>query len=99
MATITSVKSPTKGHDPETTGSTTPSEDIPRPSEEDGRAGGHLGSTRQHIFSDPATADYWRLKYEKAGYENRHRFDPDVEWSAEEERRLVRKVNCPQFPI
>lgn len=81
---------PSKGIDLPTSGSTT-TEDLPRPSEE-GQSHGHLGSSRDHIFSDPATADYWRLKYEKAGYENRHRFDPEAEWSAEEERKLVRKV-------
>lgn len=53
---------------------------------------GHYGSTDEHIFADPATAEYWRLKYEKAGYENRHRFDPDFTWSAAEEKKLVRKV-------
>ena len=53
---------------------------------------GHLGSSENHVFSDPSTADYWRLKYEKAGYENRHRFDPSYQWTAEEEKKLVRKV-------
>lgn len=81
-----------KGLEAPTTGSSTPTEDLNRPSEE-GQVQGHLGSTRDHIFSDSATADYWRLKYEKAGYENRHRFDPEAEWTAEEERKLVRKVD------
>ncbi|KAK0387331.1 hypothetical protein NLU13_5644 [Sarocladium strictum] len=53
----------------------------------------HLGSTDDHVFADPATAEYWRLKYEKAGYENRHRFDPELTWTAEEEKKLVRKVD------
>jgi|SRR5687768_7250692 hypothetical protein len=53
---------------------------------------GHYGSTDDHIFADPATADYWRLKYEKAGYENRHRFDPALTWTADEEKKIVRKV-------
>lgn len=55
-------------------------------------SGGHLGSTTNHVFSDPSVADYWRLKYEKAGYENRHRFDPEYQWTAKEEKKLVRKV-------
>lgn len=50
------------------------------------------GSTDSHIFSDPDVADYWRKKYEAVGYENRHRFDPTYTWSAEEEKRLVKKV-------
>jgi hypothetical protein len=52
-----------------------------------------LGSTPHHVFSDPATAEAWKLKYEKAGYENRHRFDPEFEWTAEEEKKLVRKID------
>jgi len=51
-----------------------------------------LGSTDDHIFTDPVIADYWRKVYEKAKYENRHRFDPSYTWTAEEERKLVRKV-------
>ena len=53
----------------------------------------HLGSTPIHAFSDPATAEVWRLKYEKAGYENRHRFDPEFSWTADEEKKLVRKID------
>ncbi|EGS20287.1 uncharacterized protein CTHT_0040260 [Thermochaetoides thermophila DSM 1495] len=51
------------------------------------------GSTDNHIFSDPAVAEYWRGVYEKAGYENRHRFDPSFTWTAEEERKLLRKID------
>lgn len=51
------------------------------------------GSTQEHVFSDPAVADHWRAVYERAGYENRHRFDPSFQWSAEEERKLVRKID------
>ena len=51
-----------------------------------------LGSTTDHVFSDPAIASHWQLKYEKAGYENRHRFDPEFQWTAEEEKKLVHKV-------
>jgi hypothetical protein len=51
-----------------------------------------FGSTKDHPFADPAMAAHWRGVYEKANYENRHRFDPEFTWTAEEERRLVRKV-------
>ncbi|KAK2048059.1 major facilitator superfamily transporter [Colletotrichum somersetense] len=51
------------------------------------------GSTDEHVFSDPVAADYWRKVYEKAQYENRHRFDPSYQWSAEDERKLVRKID------
>ncbi|KAH8171428.1 major facilitator superfamily protein [Sarocladium implicatum] len=59
----------------------------------EGQREGHYGSSDDHVFSDPATADYWRLKYEKAGYENRHRFDPELKWTAAEEKRIVKKVD------
>nr|UWK20152.1 major facilitator superfamily transporter (MSF) [Trichoderma cf. fertile] len=52
-----------------------------------------FGSTDDHIFSDPAMATHWRQIYEKARYENRHRFDPEFTWMAEEEKRLVRKID------
>ncbi|KAI8272958.1 putative transporter [Colletotrichum sp. SAR11_240] len=51
------------------------------------------GSTDEHVFSDPSIAEYWRKVYEKAQYENRHRFDPSYQWSAEEEKKLVRKID------
>ncbi|KAK0716264.1 major facilitator superfamily domain-containing protein [Lasiosphaeris hirsuta] len=51
------------------------------------------GSNDEHLFKDPPIADYWRGVYEKAGYENRHRFDPEFQWSAEEEKKLVRKID------
>ncbi|TDZ44954.1 putative transporter [Colletotrichum trifolii] len=51
------------------------------------------GSTEEHVFSDPSIADYWRKVYEKAEYENRHRFEPGFQWSAEAEKRLVRKID------
>lgn len=47
----------------------------------------------QHVFSDPVVAEHWLAIYEKANYENRHRFDPTFAWSAEEERKLVRKID------
>ena len=50
------------------------------------------GSTDDHIFSDQATADYWRKVYEQSHYENRHRFDPSYKWTADEEKKLVRRV-------
>ncbi|CRK23914.1 hypothetical protein BN1723_003058 [Verticillium longisporum] len=54
---------------------------------------GHYGSTEDHVFSDPSVADYWRKVYEQAGYENRHRFDPTLQWTAEEEKKLVKKID------
>ncbi|KAK0638485.1 major facilitator superfamily domain-containing protein [Cercophora newfieldiana] len=51
------------------------------------------GSSDEHIFKDPTVANHWRGVYEKANYENRHRFDPDFTWTAEEEKKLVRKID------
>lgn len=52
----------------------------------------HLGSTQQHVFSDSVSLSYWTNTYETAKYEGRHRLDPQLQWSAAEEKRLVRKV-------
>ncbi|KAL1901221.1 hypothetical protein Cpir12675_000587 [Ceratocystis pirilliformis] len=52
-----------------------------------------LGSTPNHAFSSPSMAEYWRGVYDKAQYENRHRFDPTFEWTADEEKKLIRKID------
>ncbi|KAI1768467.1 allantoate permease [Hypoxylon sp. FL1150] len=44
-------------------------------------------------FLDTETAEYWRQVYEKCQYECRHAFNPKLEWSAREERELVRKLD------
>lgn len=44
-------------------------------------------------FSDPAVAEHYRNVYEKAQYECRHAFDPELEWSRQEERGLVRRLD------
>ena len=51
------------------------------------------GSYADHPFSDRITAQYWRDRYDAAKYEGRHRFDPNYTWTAEEEKRLVRRVS------
>lgn len=58
---------------------------------------GDYGSYRNHVFSDPKVAAYWRDVYDKATYEGRHRFDPSFTWSATEEKRVKRKV-CRYSP-
>lgn len=56
-----------------------------------------LGSTHQHAFSTPAQAEYWLNIYKTAGYEGTHRFDPSLQWTEQEEKRLVRKVRPMDF--
>jgi len=51
-----------------------------------------LGSVEPHVFSDPARAAYWKNLYETVRYEGRSRFDPELTWTAETERRLKMKV-------
>lgn len=66
-----------------------------RATEGDSQSGDDLDRPNSlgHVFSDPLAAEHWRNIYEKAGYENRHRFDPEFTWTAEDERKLVRKVD------
>ncbi|RYP62506.1 hypothetical protein DL771_009714 [Monosporascus sp. 5C6A] len=60
---------------------------------EDISDGGEYGSSENHVFSDPVVAARWRQIYELAKYENRHRFDPSYQWTAEEELKLVRRID------
>lgn len=47
----------------------------------------------QNPFLDPKVAEYYREVYERNKYECRREFDPHLEWTAEEERRIVRKLD------
>ncbi|OTB06846.1 hypothetical protein M426DRAFT_20594 [Hypoxylon sp. CI-4A] len=83
--------------DPDTKEVNTNSKDTEKSSQSSGEkttANDAYGSAGEHVFSDPAVADHWRGVYERARYENRHRFDPEYKWTAEEERRLVRKIDA-----
>lgn len=55
--------------------------------------GSSLESVDKNPFSDPVVAEYYREIYDKAEYECRTAFDPDFDWTAEEEVRLVRKLD------
>jgi hypothetical protein len=50
------------------------------------------GSYPDHVFANEDVAEYWRAVYEKSRYEGRHQFDPKLTWTAEEEKRIRRKV-------
>jgi hypothetical protein len=52
---------------------------------------GHLDHSNP--FSDPAVAEHYRELYEKSQYESRGAFDPTLEWTKEEERKLIRKLD------
>ncbi|KEQ68636.1 putative pantothenate transporter [Aureobasidium namibiae CBS 147.97] len=44
-------------------------------------------------FKDPKVAEYYRTLYEEAQYESREAFDPEIEWTAAEEKSLVRRLD------
>ena len=50
-------------------------------------------SLAANIFLDPDVRAYYVDVYEKAQYECRHAFDPDLTWTKEEEKKLVRKLD------
>jgi hypothetical protein len=50
------------------------------------------GSVIPHIFTDSSRSEHWSGVYEASKYECRHRFDPTLEWSAEDEKKVLRKV-------
>jgi hypothetical protein len=59
-------------------------------------------------FSDPRVAAHWQQVYDESGYECRHAFDPTLEWTEEEEKRVIRKVDwrvclwavcCDLYPL
>lgn len=52
---------------------------------------GHLDHSNP--FADPAVAEHYREVYETSKYESRSAFDPTLEWTKEEERKLVRKLD------
>lgn len=46
-----------------------------------------------NIFADPEVAAYYKDVYEKAKYECRHVFDPSADWTPEEEKAVIRKLD------
>ncbi|KAK3898171.1 allantoate permease, partial [Staphylotrichum tortipilum] len=49
--------------------------------------------TEKNPFADPVVAEHWRQVYEKSQYESRHVFDPNLTWTEEEEKKIVRKLD------
>lgn len=52
-----------------------------------------VGYAGDNPFSDPEVAERYRLVYEKAQYECREYFDPDLTWTPEEEKQIVRRLD------
>jgi len=48
---------------------------------------------KKNPFLDPDVAEHWSKVYEKARYECRHEFDPSFNWSSEEEKKLVHRLD------
>ncbi|KAI1810606.1 MFS general substrate transporter [Poronia punctata] len=44
-------------------------------------------------FLDPRIASYWSDVYDACEYECRDAFDPTLEWTAEEEKKIIRKID------
>jgi len=50
-------------------------------------------SSSTNIFSDPVVAAHYIGVYDRAQYECRHAFDPDVYWTKREEKGVIRKLD------
>lgn len=46
---------------------------------------------KSHIFQDPVVAEQYRALYEKSNYECKDHFDPELTWTKEEEKKILRK--------
>lgn len=44
-------------------------------------------------FRDPVVAKYYGNLYEETKYESRGAFDPDFEWTAEEDKQIIKKLD------
>ncbi|EER31281.1 conserved hypothetical protein [Candida tropicalis MYA-3404] len=44
-------------------------------------------------FLDPKVEEYYRALYEESKYESYSAFDPQFEWTKEEEKKVVKKIN------
>ncbi|KAI0516956.1 MFS general substrate transporter [Xylaria bambusicola] len=63
-----------------------PSSSRSLPSEED-------LSLKANPFADPRAAAQWKQVYDDCEYECRYAFDPTLEWTEEEEKRIIRKLD------
>jgi hypothetical protein len=54
---------------------------------------GSASGVSDNPFADPQVKAFYVDLYEKAKYECRHVFDAEIEWTKDEEKRLVRKLD------
>jgi hypothetical protein len=66
--------------------------DTRTPSEVD-EASDRTSIDGRNPFKDPKVAEYYRNLYEEAQYECREAFDAEIEWTAAEEKSLVRRLD------
>ena len=52
-----------------------------------------LSTVEDHIFKDPAVAEYYKQVYKDAEYECRHLFDTEYIWTTAEEKKLLWKID------
>lgn len=52
-----------------------------------------LNESGPNPFIDPKIAQHYRELYDKTQYECRGAFDPDFEWTKEEEKKIIRKID------
>jgi hypothetical protein len=60
----------------------------------DGTASSEHSFDEKNPFSDPKVAEYYKGVYETSQYECREAFDPDLEWTPAEEKKIVRKLDA-----
>jgi hypothetical protein len=60
----------------------------------DGTASSEHSFDEKNPFSDPKVAEFYKSVYEDSQYECRSAFDPDLEWTPAEEKKIVRKLDA-----
>ncbi|KAJ3565335.1 hypothetical protein NPX13_g7545 [Xylaria arbuscula] len=53
----------------------------------------NLSLLKVNPFADPRAAAQWKQRYDDCEYECRYVFDPALEWTEEEEKKIVRKLD------
>ncbi|QLG70984.1 hypothetical protein HG535_0B00210 [Zygotorulaspora mrakii] len=91
MVTFPYNKKGTKKENVLVTEDTQSTASLTSPSDSESLGFGSVSSV--HIFNDSKVADYYFKIYDDCKYECRKYFDPKFQWTASEERKVVRKVD------